>query len=303
MADRPSSGNPTDTTQMGATEEREVSAADPALSAATNARVTEELRDVVGADRVRVPAERPRASRGEQPHPRHPIAYLTAQRLDVLRGFAIVLTFGAIVALITRTWWLLPVAAGVHALGTMTVVMSVLRLTTVTERPSPEVGAAMAEEGVSSPDERFSRMVDEFAPASDRGTGTVLSPGHNERTVSAGADPLRAAAEQSSAMTPTAEPSRPGGEGGTPDFLIWATAASLLIVSIIVPLLEGGGWMWLLPAIMVPLLIGWVVLQAVMVNRGDAVQVTSRRPLVAVVLCTAVAVAVFCAVVALAYQH
>jgi hypothetical protein len=169
----------------------------------------------------------------------------------------------------------------------MTVVMTILRLTTVTERPSAELGAALADDGVSSPDEHFSAMVDEFRAEPEGATGEVLSPGHNERTVQASVDPVRAGTEQSTAMTPTADPSEPAGEGGAPDYIIWGTAASLLILSFIVPAIWGGGWMWLLPA--------------VIVNRGDAVQITSRKPLVAVVLCTTVAVALFCAIVAIAY--
>jgi hypothetical protein len=65
-------------------------------------------------------------------------------------------------------------------------------------------------------------------------------------------------------------PSEPAGEGGMPDLLLWATAASLMGVSILVPAATGGGWMWLLPAVMVPLLVGWVVLQRMMVIRRES---------------------------------
>jgi hypothetical protein len=300
MADSPTSETGDGTASL---EEREVRAADPALSAETNERLTAELREVVGATQVEVPAERPHASRGEQPSKSGGLEYLNQNRLQLVRAFAIVLTFGLIIALITNDWWVLALAAGVHALGTMTVTLTVLRLTTVSEHPSPQLGAAMAEEGVSSPDERFSRMVDEFRQTPERGTGDILSPGANERTVEADQDTAQAGAEQSSAMTPTAGPSQPSGEGGTPDFIIWATALSLAILSVVLPAVTGGGWMWLLTAVMLPLVAGWVLLQWAMVNRGDAVQLRSRRPLVAIVLCTAVAVAVFCALVAFAFQH
>src|SRR5947209_20019659 len=46
-------------------EVREVRSEDPELSSETNRRVTEELREVIGAERVRVPADRPHASTGE----------------------------------------------------------------------------------------------------------------------------------------------------------------------------------------------------------------------------------------------
>jgi hypothetical protein len=302
-ADRPdTTGSPAGPTPE--LEERDVRAADPALSPATNARVTEELREALGTDHVSVPADRPHPSRGEQPPKGNALAYLTQNRLRIISGLFIALTFGGIIALVTDTWWLLPLAAGIHALGTMTVVAVVLGLTTVTEHPSAELAAAMSAEGVSSPDDRFSRMVAEFRPG-DPGEGAtgVLSPATDERTVSASADPARAGAEQGSAMTPTAEPSASGGEGGTPDFILWATAAGLAILSVVVPLVSGGSYMWLLTAVMLPLLAGWVLLQRLLVNHGDAVRLRSRRPLVLVVACTGVAVAVFCGVVAFAFQH
>jgi hypothetical protein len=302
-ADRPD----TDARQTGQEpelEQREVRAADPALSPETNARVTRELREALGTDHVSVPADRPHPSRGEQPAKGNALAYLTQNRLRIITGLFIALTFGAIIALVTDTWWLLPLAAGIHALGTMTVMAVVLGLTTVTEHPSPELAAAMSYEGVSSPDDRFSRMVAEFRPG-DPGVGAagVLSSGNDERAVSASVDPARAGAEQSSAMTPTAEPSAAAGEGGTPDFILWATALGLAILSIVVPLFSRGSDMWLLTAVMLPLIAGWMLLQRLLVNHGDAVRLRGRGPLVLVVGCTAVAVAVFCAVVALAFQH
>lgn len=286
-------------------EEREVRSADPRLSPETNARVTEELREVVGSDRVAVPADRPHPTAGEQPRQRSGLAYLTEHRIELIRATAIVLTFGAVIALITNDWWLLPLAAGIHALGTMAVAMGVLRLTSIAERPSPSLGAALEEEGVSSPDERFSEVVEEFLPEPEGGASQVLAPGRNRRTVEAGTEPLAATSEQSTAMTPTAEPSEPAGGAATPDFVNWGAALGLFISSIVIPPLSGGGCMWLLTAIMVPLVAGWAALQAVMVNRGDGdgVQITSRKPVVGVLLATAIAVAGFCAAVAFAFQH
>ena len=98
---------------------------------------------MVGAENVRVPADRPRAARGEHPQQHGPAARLDVNRFQLIRTSAIVLTFGAIIALITRDWWVLPLAAGVHALGTMVVSLSINRLTTVSEHPSPTVAAAL----------------------------------------------------------------------------------------------------------------------------------------------------------------
>lgn len=284
-------------------EERAVRSADPRLSPETNARVTEELREVLGTDRVQVPADRPHPSEGEQPRRQSAGAYLTEHRFEFMRATAIVLTFGAIISLITNDWWLLPLAAGIHALGTMAVGMGILRMTTIVERPSASLSAALADEGVSSPDERFSEVVEEFLPQPAGGTGQVISPGRNRRTTEAGLDPAAATAEQSTAMTPTAAPSQPGGEAATPDLAIWGMALGLLVSSIVIPPLSGGSWMWLLTAIMVPLVAGWVALQAVMINRGDSVQITSRKPVIGIIVATTIAVAGFCAVVAFAFQH
>lgn len=286
-------------------EVREVRAEDPGLTPDTNQRLTSELREVVGTDRVEVPADRPHAARGEHPQQHGPAARLEFNWFQSIRLGAIVLTFGAIIALITNDWWVLALAAGVHALGTMTVGLTVIRVTTTSERPSPTLAAAMAEEGVHNPDEHVSRMVEEFGSEPERGASEVISPGFNDRQAAADTDTPAAAAEQSSAMTPTGQPSRPAGAGGAPDALVWSTMVSLLVLSIALPPLTSGGWMWLVTAVMVPLLIGWAIFQRLMVTRRNQLHETvqGRSPLIAIVLCTAVAVAVFCAVVAFAFQH
>lgn len=282
-------------------EEREVRAADPQLSPDTNARLTQELRAVVGAERVAVPIDRPHVTRGERPRRPTLAMHLNQHRVQLIQATVIMITFGAIVSLITGNWWLLPLAAGVHALGTMTVTMSIIGITTITEHPAPDIAAAMAEDGVASPDERFSEMVDEFRAVPRGGAGDVLSPGHDERTADDLDDPLTAGAEQSAAMTATGSPSPSAGEGGTPDVIIWTTAILLLVLSIALPPFFGSGWMWLLPAVMVPLVVAWMVMERMMITRAGQLQITGRRPLVAIVLCTVIAVAVFCGVVALAY--
>jgi uncharacterized membrane protein len=283
-------------------EGREVRSEDPDLSPETNQRLTAELREVVGSERVRVPGDRPHATRGEHPHQHGFAAYMNQHRFQLIRATAIALTFGAIISLISGIWWLLPLAAGVHALGTMTVVMTIVRMTTVSEHVAPEVAAAMAEEGVSNPDEHFSRMVEEFRDTEEAGATEVMSPGFNERTADALDEPARASGEQSGAMTPTSQPSEPAS-GGAPDFIIWSTALALLALSIVLPATMGGGWLWLLPAVMVPLLAAWMVVQRLMITRAGEIHLQGRGPVLTIVLCTAVAVAGFCAIVALAFAH
>ena len=164
---------PSPSTQPGdgpaALEEREVKVADPKLDEAANARLTEELQDVLGTDRVRVPEDRPHPSRGNRPPQRGLWAELVSRRLTVIMLFAAFLTVGAIVSLATGSWWLLLVALAVHALGTLIVTTAALRVTTTSERSSPTTAAMLQEEGIASPDEYFSQLVQEFSEPQDGG--------------------------------------------------------------------------------------------------------------------------------------
>jgi hypothetical protein len=283
-------------------ETRAVEVAEPQLSPETNARLTQEVRDVVGTDRVEVPRERPHPSRGEGVPRRGILAYLGVQRPMVLGSFAGALVVGAIIALITRTWWVLPLAAGVHALATMTIVAIIIRMTTTIEHPSPELAATLSAEGIRNPDELFSRLIDEFSPENRADRADIASPA-NERDVEADAAPGRATVEQSTALSPNAGPSRPARGGGAPDWIIWTVAVALFGVSIAIPATLGGGAMWYLTAVMVPLLAGWVLFQHQLAANGGDVRVRGRKPVAVIVVCTAAAVAVFCAVVALAFSH
>ena len=73
----------------------------------------------------------------------------------------------------------------------------------------------------------------------------------------------------------------------------------------VVPPLTGGGWMWLLTEVMVPLIAGWAVMQRLMIKRRNQLHqvVHGRGPVAEIVVFTAVAVAAFCAVVAFAFQQ
>lgn len=251
-------------------EEREVKIVDPGLSAATNARLTEEVREALGTDRVQVPRDRPRPSRGERPDSRGMVASLSSHRFIVLTTLAAFLTIGAIVSLVTGSWLLLLLAVAVHALGTLTVTAYAIRMTTISERPSASVSAELEDEGVSDPDAHFSALVEEFSEQEHANAADVVAPGDTSRAASASADPSQATAEQSSAMTPTAEPAEPTDGGGAPDALMWLTVAGLLIVSIAIPIGSGGGAMWILPIVMVPVLAAWVLMQQVWLRRRDA---------------------------------
>jgi hypothetical protein len=175
-------------------------------------------------------------------------------------------------------------------------------MTTITEHPSPDLAAALTEEGVSSPDQRFSEMVQEYADTAPGGAAQVISPGHEGRATDATGDAAGASSEQSTAMTPTGSPSGTHRGGATPDAVIWTTWTALLVLSFVLPAVTGGGWMWLLPAVMVPLLAAWAVVQRLYLARPEVARIRGATGLVTIAVCTAAAVAVFCAVVAFAFQ-
>ena len=245
------------------TEVREVKVADPGLDDQANRALTEEVREVLGTGRVRVPKDRPHPSLGERPKQSGLLAEMSSHRLTNVMLFSAALTIGAIISLSTGKWWLLPVALGVHALGTIVVTATVLHMTTISEHASPTTAALLGEEGIPNPDEHFARIVEEFSEPEHGGAGDVVAPGDTSRTASATEQPARATAEQSSAMTPTSGASEPIDGGGAPEVLMWSTVAALLAVSVIIPLASGGGALWILPVVMVPLLVAWVLIQGV----------------------------------------
>lgn len=191
-------------------EERDVSVADPRLSAHANHRLTEEVRAVVGRDRVRVPADRPHPSRGERPAATTEMSMLFSHRLFLGEGAAAVVVIAAIVAVSIGSWWILAGAVVVLLIALAAVVGLTLSMTNVRERPSPSTVAELEEEGVLDPEGHFSRIVAEFTEDLDVGET-------NQRTVPVEDDPSQAAAEQQSATTPTGGPSGavgPGAGGG-----------------------------------------------------------------------------------------
>jgi hypothetical protein len=189
-------------------EQRVVEVHEPQLSEPTNARLTDEVREVIGTDRVEVPTERPRPSAGEQvEHQRSlPLPVSLPDNFLVSQIAAALVVVGAIVALavVVHRWWTLVLA--VLVLGGMTylVVAMIIKMTSNPERPSPSTVAVMEEEGVSDPEQLFSDVVAEF-------TEEPPAAGENRRSTAVEDDPAKAAAEQRDAITPSGGASRPVG--------------------------------------------------------------------------------------------
>ena len=194
-------------TQSDGQQIREVRVQEPGLTEATNQDLTDEVRDVVGRDDVRVPAGRARPSRGEP-------SGFSAERTAPSDGFAFVqiggaaIVIGAIIALAAGEWWLLPVAAMVLFVVTYGVVRTIMRMTSRPESPSPTTAAAMREDGIRDPERHFSAIVDEFTEEAGGGEG---------RTATAEEDGARTAAEHRRSGTPTGGRSRAVGVRGRPD--------------------------------------------------------------------------------------
>jgi hypothetical protein len=274
-------------------ETRRVEVADPSLSPEANERLTEEVRDAIGAEEVRVPADRPHPSRGEHTAKTGIASILSAHRAVWIGSLAAAVTLGAFLTLITGSWWFLPLAAGVHALGTLTVAVVVVRLTTLVERPDPTTAALLEEEGVDDAEEYFSEVVKEFAGQPE---------GANRRSAPAGEDPAAAVGEHRSAVTPTAGSSRPVGEKSLPGLVAWSPLVAIPIASIAVAA-ASGGWLWLIPAVTVPAAAGGAFAARLITPRpADGPQLHRRRLLV-LLLGTVAAVAVFCVLVALLVSH
>jgi uncharacterized integral membrane protein len=196
-------------TPRQAMEIRDVEVADPELSDAANRRLTEQVQEVVGTDKVRVPTGRPHPSQGERPDNVGLLASVWSTNKFILLIITMVfIVIGAIVSVTTGSWYFMAAAVIVDALGVTLVGGLVLRMTSIRERPDPSTVAMLEEEGVRNPEEHFSNVVAEFTPE-HREDGTDS----DQRSVAVEDDPLQAAAEQESSMTATGGRSRPVGPG------------------------------------------------------------------------------------------
>ncbi len=189
-------------------ERRAVEVHEPALSESTNVQLTDEVRDVIGADEVEVPIGRPHPSTGESVAHRRslPLPFALPNDFVIAQGGLALVVIGAIAALavVIHRWWTLVLAFLVLASMTYLVVAMVIKMTSNPERPDPTTVAAMEEEGVDDPEQLFSDVVAEF-------TAELGTDGETGRTTDVVDDPAKAAAEQRDATTPSGGPSRAVG--------------------------------------------------------------------------------------------
>lgn len=99
--------------------------------------------------------------------PRALSAALSQARGLIGATFAIALIVGAVAGLATGQWWWLAIALLLHALGTVVVVATTLRMTASVESPDPRAAAALEEQGVRDPVAALTEAVRVTAEATD----------------------------------------------------------------------------------------------------------------------------------------
>jgi hypothetical protein len=222
--------------------------------------LTHEVREAVGSDRARVPADRADGIGRVHAGSRGTLAgALSSNRPLIVITFAMLLVVGVIVSLATGSWWAVVAAAGVHATGTLVVATVALRLTTEVEHVAPETAARLEEEGVADPDRALSDLIEQYAPTDQaRGAAEVVSSGNNEVTTGPDGDRLRSGLQQRSALTPTSSPVGPAERGAPAALPIVAVAGSLLAAIVVAIVL--GGDAWVLAVGVAAVSAGWIVL-------------------------------------------
>jgi len=140
--------------------QRDVRSEDPGLSPEANRLLTEELREILGADRVEVAADAP-------PPVTHPGAtvLLAGNRPLLVVMFLAGVVVGAIVGLATGSWWALVVAVVLDACATAIVAFGAILLATEVEHVSPGRAVRLEREGVRDPDEKLTELLARYAGA------------------------------------------------------------------------------------------------------------------------------------------
>jgi hypothetical protein len=272
------------------TERRFVRSDDPNLSREANAALTEELQQAVGARSVSMPADAPDPATAERAGKSTAQATAVSMRPLFIVTLLVALTVGAIVALSTGSWWVLVVALGLHALGTMVVASGAIQLTTQVEHASPQTTARLEEEGVADPDRVLSDLVEEYTGQAESSPAAGV--------VSTGDSGSQAPAAQRRAMTPGVPPS---GDGSIIAALPWFVVTGVTVVAVVAAVIEGGK-MWGAPAIVVPLGAAWIVMDRHFASRPEERRSPGPGRLVIVGACVVAGVILFMSVMRLVVQ-
>lgn len=148
------------------TQPRRVESHDPSLSPSTNRHVSAELQDIVGAEVMEVPVSRHDAA-GDR-HATHTagIADVVNVRLALVVTALVLLVTGGVAMLGGDSVALLAVVVAAMMGALAVIVLMVNRMTGEREHPSPELSAALEDEGVADPGRLLTDLADEFRDAS-----------------------------------------------------------------------------------------------------------------------------------------
>lgn len=142
---------------------RTVESTDPSLSAESNRLVTEELRRVIGRDRVDLPSGRPdHRSDRHATHSSLMAAALLIKFEIFLVGMIVAMTIVIALALTTGSSWLTGVALVLLLPTGALIAASVMKLFDDHEHLSPDTAARLSGEGVGDPDHMFNELVHDF---------------------------------------------------------------------------------------------------------------------------------------------
>jgi hypothetical protein len=265
---------------------------DPDLSPEANRLLTAEVQEALGTAHVEIPAdEAPDIHRLPDGELRNLRSVLGTNRLLVAVAFVPLLVIGVMISLSTDSWWAVVAACAVHAIGTLVVASVVLRVTTAVERVEPETAARLQEEGVGDPDQALTDLVERLGPGQERdGAAEVVASGRNRVDVRPDEYRGGAQAQQRTALTPSAEPSRPSGTWGMPMLLPIVAVASSLLVAVAVAVF-GGGIAWIGALLLLGASVGWLVLERRMAAGERSTGSPQRSVLVTLALVMAAVVA------------
>jgi hypothetical protein len=182
-------------------------------------------------------------------------SWVTARGPLLAVSLSAFVVIGVIVSLATGSWWALVAALVVHAVGTLVVATTALRLTTETEHVSPELAARLEAEGVQDPDRAFTELT-----AGAAAPGDVLRDGRNDGDARPDGDAATAARQQRTAWTPSSDATEPAGPGSAVGAMPFAVVVGCLLVTLAVAIV-GGGILWAVAGITWAAGAGWLLLR------------------------------------------
>lgn len=121
----------------------------------------EELTEVVGEQRAERAERRGALDEAiDESRARTLVDALRESRAVIAMTLFTALIVGALIALITGTWWFIVVALVLHAIGTLVVVGTTLSLASQQEKPDPSTAVALEARGVRDPDAALEHAVE-----------------------------------------------------------------------------------------------------------------------------------------------